>query len=96
MKPLRSRVDQPTFKRWLLADSKTLQEDERAKLSEVLSKSEKLDMVYTMREELAAIWQRSSASKDELVKQLEDWCHRAEESGIEVLRTFSQRLRCYA
>ncbi|MDH5553313.1 MAG: transposase, partial [Nitrosomonas sp.] len=89
-------VDQPTFKRWLLADSKTLQEDERAKLTEVLSKSEKLDLVYTMREELAAIWQRSSASKDELVKQLEDWCRRAEESGIEVLRTFSQRLRCYA
>ena len=27
-------------------------------------------------------------SKDELVKQLEDWCHRAEESGIEVLAKF--------
>lgn len=89
-------LDQSTFKRWLLADSRTLQEDERAKLSEVLSQSESLDKVYTMREELASIWLRSSASKDELVKQLEDWCHRAEESGIEVLRTFSQRLRCYA
>lgn len=43
-----------------------------------------------------AIWQRSTASKDELVKQLEDWCKRAEESGIEVLRSFSQRLRRYA
>lgn len=89
-------VDHPTLKRWVLADSKTLQEHERTKLSEVLSKTQTLDKVYTMREELAAIWERSAASKDELVKQLEDWCHRAEESGIEVLRNFSKRLRCYA
>lgn len=89
-------VDNSTLKRWVLADSKTLLDHEREKLSQVLSNAKTLDKVYTMREELAAIWQRSTASKDDLVKQLEDWCRRAEESGIEVLRTFSQRLRCYA
>ena len=89
-------VDRSTIKRWVLADSKTLLEHERAKLSLVLSKTRSLDKVYTMREELVSVWQRSTASKDELVKQLEDWCHRAEESGIEVLENFSRRLRCYA
>ena len=89
-------VDSSTLKRWILADSRTLQEHEREKLSQVLSNAKTLDKVYKMREELAEIWQRSTASTDELVKQLEDWCRRAEESGIEVLRTFSQRLRCYA
>ena len=89
-------VDSTTLKRWILADSKTLQEHEREKLNQVLSNAKTLDKVYTMREELAEIWQRSTASTEELVKQLEDWCRRAEESGIEVLRTFSQRLRCYA
>jgi stearoyl-CoA desaturase (delta-9 desaturase) len=49
-----------------------------------------------MREELVSVWQRSTGTKDELVKQLEDWCHRAEGSGIEVLEKFSRRLRCYA
>jgi stearoyl-CoA desaturase (delta-9 desaturase) len=49
-----------------------------------------------MREELMSVWQRSTTTKDELVKQLEDWCRRAEESGIEVLQNFSRRLRCYA
>jgi len=88
-------IDNLTLKRWVLADSKTLQEHERETLSQVLSNTKNLDKVYTMREELAAIWQRSTASKDELVKQLEDWCKRAEESGIEVLQRFSQRLRCY-
>jgi len=81
-------VDRPTLKRWVLADSATLQEHERAKLSMVLSKTKTLDKVYAMREELVAVWQRSAASKDDLVKQLEDWCHRAE--------NFSRRLRCYA
>jgi len=89
-------VDRSTLKRWVLADSKTLQEDERVKLNLVLSKTSTLDKVYKMREELMTVWQRSTSSKDDLVKQLEDWCHRAEESGIEVLQNFSRRLRCYA
>ena len=89
-------VDNSTLKRWILADSKTLQEHEREKLSQVLSNAKTLDKVYTMREELAEIWQRSTATTEELVKRLEDWCRRAEESGIEVLQAFSQRLRCYA
>jgi stearoyl-CoA desaturase (delta-9 desaturase) len=89
-------VDRPTLNRWVLADSKTLNDDERAQLSLVLSKTTTLDKVYTMREELMSVWQRSTSTKDELVKQLEDWCRRAEESGIEVLQNFSRRLRCYA
>ena len=89
-------VDNRTLKRWVLADSKTLQEHERTKLNLVLSKTQTLDKVYTMREELVSVWQRSTGTKDELVKQLEDWCHRAEGSGIEVLEKFSRRLRCYA
>ena len=89
-------VDRSTLNRWVLADSKTLKEDERAKLSLVLSKTTTLDKVYTMREELMSVWQRSTSTKDELVKQLEDWCRRAEESGIVVLQNFSRRLRCYA
>lgn len=89
-------VDHPTLKRWVLADSKTLADHEREKLDQFLSTTTALDKVYKMRDELAEIWQRSTATKDELVKQLEDWCRRAEESGIETLQLFSQRLRCYA
>ena len=49
-----------------------------------------------MRHELAAIWERSSASKEQLLRQLQDWCHRAEQSGIAPLVDFSHRLRSYA
>jgi stearoyl-CoA desaturase (delta-9 desaturase) len=55
-----------------------------------------LNTVYTMRQELSALWQRSSASKEQLVSHLEDWCRRAEASGIAALQDFSRQLRCYA
>jgi stearoyl-CoA desaturase (Delta-9 desaturase) len=55
-----------------------------------------LATVYHMRQELAVLWQRSSASKEQLLRHLEDWCARAESSGIVALQQFSRRLRCYA
>jgi stearoyl-CoA desaturase (delta-9 desaturase) len=52
--------------------------------------------MYSMRHELAAVWGRSRASREQLVRQLQDWCARAEASGIRPLVEFSQRLRSYA
>jgi stearoyl-CoA desaturase (delta-9 desaturase) len=49
-----------------------------------------------MRLELVALWARSMASREQLVRQLADWCQRAESSGIGPLIGFSQRLRCYS
>ena len=69
---------------------------ERARLAEVLKKSRALATVVAMRHELAALWERSSASKEQLLRQLQDWCRRAEASGIASLVDFSQRLRSYA
>ena len=85
-----------TVKRWLHLEAKDLHAHDLAKLEEVRSKSSLLDTVYSMRQELSALWQRSTASKEQLVKQLNDWCHRAEASGIVPLQEFSRRLRCYA
>jgi stearoyl-CoA desaturase (delta-9 desaturase) len=84
------------LKRWLNRDEKQLCGEERARLAEALAKSEKLSTVYTMRRELVALWDRSNASREQLLKQLQDWCRRAEASGIRQLEEFSLGLRCYA
>jgi stearoyl-CoA desaturase (delta-9 desaturase) len=89
-------VDWRTLKRWLHNETSTLPESEREQLERVLKASGRLATVYAMRDELAAVWQRSSVSKEQLVHQLEDWCRRAEASGIDALQNFSRRLRCYA
>jgi stearoyl-CoA desaturase (delta-9 desaturase) len=84
------------LKRWLHRDADELPESERARLSETLKASRVLATVHGMREELTQIWSRSTASRDQLVHQLDEWCRRAEASGIQALEQFSQRLRCYA
>ena len=52
--------------------------------------------LYSMGRELMTLWERSSLSREQLVRRLQDWCRRAEASGIRPLMEFSQRLRCYA
>ena len=90
------KIDVARIKHWLHLDENVLTEQQKTKLSEVIKASGILRTTYTLRQELAAIWQSSTATKEQLVKQLEDWCHRAENSGIAALQEFSQRLRCYA
>jgi stearoyl-CoA desaturase (delta-9 desaturase) len=85
-----------SLKRWLHRDHKSLCEADRARLEQGLSKSRALHTVYSMRAELVSLWERSSASREQLVRQLQDWCHRAEGSGIRPLEEFSRRLRRYA
>ena len=89
-------IDLQSVKRWLHLDAKLVPAKEKAELEEVLKTSKVLDTVYTMRQELVMLWQRSTANKEQLLSQLEDWCHRAERSGIAPLREFSLTLRCYA
>ena len=89
-------VDVARVRQWLHLDESILTEVQKTKLAELMVASPTLAKAYALRQELTVIWQRSTASKEQLVKQLEDWCHRAESSGIAALQEFSQRLRCYA
>ncbi|HVC49358.1 MAG TPA: fatty acid desaturase [Burkholderiales bacterium] len=81
---------------WLHTDAKDLREKDQASLKEILSLSSVLANLYNLRQDLSAVWARSTASQEQLIKQLNDWCHRAETSGIEALKQFSRKLRCYA
>ena len=71
-------------------------ETDRARVAEALKPSQPLQVAVSMREELLALWERSHASKEQLLRQLQDWCRRAEASGIVPLMDFSRRLRSYA
>jgi stearoyl-CoA desaturase (delta-9 desaturase) len=88
-------VNAAALKRWLQVDTSALPQNEHAQRVQVIAESKVLATVYTMRDELAALWQRSAASTEQLVRELEDWCRRAEASGIGALGGFSRRLRSY-
>jgi stearoyl-CoA desaturase (Delta-9 desaturase) len=84
------------LKRWITRDEKAVPAREKAELEQVLARTGALRTVYAMRRELEAVWERSNASREQLIRQLQDWCSRAEASGVRQLVEFSQRLRCYA
>src|SRR5919109_1359150 len=69
---------------------------ERARLAEALKNSRAIATALAMRHELVALWERSTASKEQLLRHLQDWCRRADASSIAPLVDFSQRLRSYA
>ncbi|HLX80929.1 MAG TPA: fatty acid desaturase [Burkholderiales bacterium] len=73
-----------------------LTEHERARLAEAVKNSKALATAIAMRDELVALWARSSDSRAQLLKQLQDWCHKAENSGVVPLVEFSHRLRRYS
>jgi stearoyl-CoA desaturase (delta-9 desaturase) len=81
---------------WFSRNLTDLKADERLQLQALLAQSPRLDTLYRMRQELTALWGRSTASSEQLVRQLQDWCQKAEDSGIDALSQFSLRLRRYA
>ena len=85
------------LKRWLSEDAlAALHERERATLARAMEKSKALSTIYAMRQELNVLWERSTESSEQLLARLQDWCRRAEESGIAPLAQFSLQLKRYA
>lgn len=91
------RFDARALRRWVLSgEERHLEVGQKQQLEVVIRSNNALATVVTMREELTAIWARSTASREQLLKQLNDWIERAEQSGIQQLREFSLRLRRYS
>jgi stearoyl-CoA desaturase (delta-9 desaturase) len=84
-------------KRWLgNSDVAALPEPQRQTLSEALAQSRALKTLVEMRAELKAIWERSNASREQMLSNLQDWVARAEASGIRALQDLALRIRSYA
>jgi stearoyl-CoA desaturase (delta-9 desaturase) len=82
-----------TAKRWMHRDAEKIPATVALDLAKVRAASPVVDTMVTMREELRQMWLSTHVSREQLAKDLQLWCHRAEESGIATLRDFSLRLR---
>ncbi len=81
---------------WLGRGDETLAPAERERIDAALSQTESLSTLVQMRRELMRLWESSSASSEQLLHDLQAWCHRAQQSGIASLQDFALRLRRYA
>jgi stearoyl-CoA desaturase (delta-9 desaturase) len=80
---------------WLYKDEAKLSEAELASLEKLMATNKSVKLMVEMRRELASLWQRSHVTKEQLITQLQQWCHKAETSGMAGLQEFSLRLRRY-
>jgi stearoyl-CoA desaturase (delta-9 desaturase) len=72
-----------------------LDESAREMLESVLARFSQLRVAYQFREQLAVIWERSATSHEHLLEALQDWCRRAEDSGVLALEQFASRMKDY-
>ena len=79
--------------RWLHRDADKVPATVAPELAKVRAASPVLDKMVTMREELRQLWLNTTHSREQLLADLQAWCHRAEESGIAALQEFSMKLR---
>jgi stearoyl-CoA desaturase (delta-9 desaturase) len=80
-------------RRWLHRDADKVPAAARPQLEQVRAAHPVLDQMVSMREELRQMWLNTNHSREQLTADLQAWCRRAEESGIEALRQFSLKLR---
>jgi stearoyl-CoA desaturase (delta-9 desaturase) len=83
------------LRRWLRKDVTAIPSPYRDSLQDLLARSGVLRTLVDMRTELAAIWQQSSASREQMLVRLQDWIARAEASGIRALQDIAARIRGY-
>lgn len=82
-----------TAKRWLHRDDDQVPASAKAHLKAARSAHPVLDKMVTMREELRQVWISTNHSREQLVRDLQLWCQRAEASGIAALSGFSYKLK---
>jgi stearoyl-CoA desaturase (delta-9 desaturase) len=85
-------------RRWVHRSDDALQPAQRAEIDEALALAPdtSLSRLVSMRRELGRVWESSSASSEQLLADLQAWCQRAQQSGIQGLEQFALRLRRYA
>ena len=85
------------LRRWLRkSDVQSIPPAQQQTLHELRAHSRVMSTLVDMRSELAAIWERSSASREQMLSHLQDWIARAEASGIRALQEAAIRIRSYA
>lgn len=79
----------------LVKEDCLMDERQRSLLETGLQHSAALAVVYEFRQQLQQIFSERSASQERLLAQLQEWCRRAEATGISALEDFAASLRFY-
>ncbi len=83
-------------RRLITRSPRFMRDRERALLTDGLSYSQPLTVVYQFQQQLSALFSERSASQERLLNQLQEWCRGAEATGIAALAEFVTHMQGYA
>jgi stearoyl-CoA desaturase (delta-9 desaturase) len=83
------------LRKWLTREDLILSAQQKQALNEALGESSTLRTVMEYKRRLKALMQPSVTESDRLAR-LQEWCTKAEASGIEALNEFARQLRGYS
>jgi len=79
----------------LIRSDSLIDEAGKQRIDSILAENQTLRLAYQYRQKLQAIWNRTTATQRELLEALQEWCHEAEETGINALKNFASQVRGY-
>lgn len=82
-------------RRWIRGNGKGLDLKASQRLDAWLAELPALATVCEYRDRLKGVWARKYPSNDALIAALKEWCQSAEQTGIEALQKFAERVRGY-
>lgn len=93
----------PAKEKWLwrkvkhviVREESLIDESGRQYLEQFLQGNKSIQVVYNYRKQLQSIWGRTAANQKELLEAMQEWCLRAEASGIQSLQKFVVYLKGY-
>ena len=80
-------------KRWMHRDFEKIPARVMEQLAQARAALPNIDTMVSMREELRQLWLNTHLNREQLTKDLQAWCKRAEASGIAALQEFAVGLR---
>lgn len=80
------------IRHWLHRDDAKVPASVKPQIEKLRSAHPTLDKMLHMREELKTFWTNTGYSREQLVANLQNWCRRAEASGIDALAKLSRQL----
>ena len=83
-------------KNLLSIDESKLTQEQQLVLEKLCDQSHLIKTLLEMRRELRVIWERTNLTREQMLVHLQQWCERAEKSGIQWLEEMSMRIRRYA
>lgn len=83
-------------RKFLSRNDALIDDKSRLSLQSALSQNKTLDTVYEYKQRLLSIWASTTASQEQLVKDIQEWCRQAEATGIKSLQDFAKSLKSYS